>query len=301
MTKQYDQTNSKITEETFKPKAGKLKHNYTSELELKSLLIRIKNRKIKENDILSKNNDQKNTKINKYIDLYTKLNLKKYSDPKIQSKKIKIKNKLKEKIISISEDTVIDNYSYEKFGLIIMLMIKNILTKPQFSGYTYKDEFYSDAIFKIIKYLHNFDHKLISDRTGLPVNAFAYMSQYIHNSILFIIDLKKKESEKLKKQVILEHLNHDLQLKSQYIWNQAHFNDDEEIQNLINNSKITKIIKLEKIDNTLKDELIKLSDIINASNRVEITYPKNYTITFDEYNELRNLLKSKVNLIKSKI
>lgn len=289
-------SNQTITAQTFKPKS-KLKHNYTTELELKSLIIRIKNKRKN----LYPENEYLNSRINKYICWYILVNQTKYTQDDKKLKRSKLKSKLKEKIVHLSEITPIDVNSYENFGSIIMLMIKNILTKPQFSGYTYKDDFYSDAIFKIIKYLHNFDHNLISDRTGLPGNAFAYISQYIHNSILFIIECKKKESKKLKKQVILEHLGHDLQLKSDKIWAQDHFDEQKEQQKIIDNSEITETVILEKIDDSLYKELINLKSKIDESNRIEIIYPKSYKITFEEYNILRDLLKCKVNLIKSKV
>ena len=36
------------------------------------------------------------------------------------------------------------------------------MTKGQFRGYSYQDDFVSDSVFKILKYLDNFDHKKIS-------------------------------------------------------------------------------------------------------------------------------------------
>ena len=77
-------------------------------------------------------------------------------------------------------------------------MIKKILTKPQFSGYSFKDDFYSDASYKILKYIHNFDHTKTSKITGLHVNAFSYVSQIIHNSIIYIIGEHKKYNSRLQ-------------------------------------------------------------------------------------------------------
>ena len=134
--------------ETALPKIKiKLKHNYTSELELKSLLIRIKNDR---EDI---GNKDLNRRINKYIKWHTLISNKKYLQP---AKRNIVKNHLKDKVVELSVRTKIDPVSYERFGVVILLMIKNILKKPQFSGYTYKDEFYSDAVYKILKYLSNF-------------------------------------------------------------------------------------------------------------------------------------------------
>ena len=72
-------------------------------------------------------------------------------------------------------------------------MIKHILTKPQFSNYTFKDEFNSDATYKVVRYIYNFDHTKISKVTGKSVNAFSYVTQIIHNSIIFVINEMKKQ------------------------------------------------------------------------------------------------------------
>lgn len=270
-------------------KPQKTKHNYTSELELKSLLIRIKN---KRNGITDETN---NRKINKYIIWHTAVNNKKYEFP---SKRNLTKAKLKERIVLLSEVTCVDAKSYERFGEIILLMIKNILKKPTFSGYTYKDDFYSDAVYKILKYLHNFDHKLISDRTGQAVNAFAYISQYIHNSILFIINTKKKEQENIRKQISMEHLNHNFQINptdySQLkLWDAKAASGESDVS-------IVETIELSYISTSLVDELKKLEDDIERVTRLNLYYPKDYRISFDEYSILKEMLKGKVSIMRTK-
>lgn len=261
----------------------KTKHNYTSELELKSLLIRIKNSRA------DTGTERLNTRINKYIKWHTAMNAKKYATP---SKRNRIKGILKDRIIKDSEMTRVDDSSYERFGVIILLMVKNILKKPQFSGYTYKDDFYSDAVYKILKYLHNFDHTMISERTGTPVNAFAYISQIIHNSILFIINTKKKENDRLKLQVQMANLDHNLQLRTIQLVSD-HKREAEE-------TVITETVDLAKIDGTLVDEIVKLKDDIEKVDRMTINYPKDYRISFDEYNELKTMLKGKVSIVRKK-
>lgn len=267
---------------------SKTKHNYTSELELKSLLIRIKNQR---NGI---GTDLNNVKINKYIKWHTAVNNKKYDYP---SKRNILKGKLKERIVTLSEGTSVDSKSYERFGEIILLMVKNILKKPQFSGYTYRDDFYSDAVYKILKYLGNFDHTLISDRTGTPVNAFAYISQIIHNSILFIINTKKKEQENIRKQVAMEHLNHNLQLKGTEYQTFSLYNEKHAAQQ---ENQIVETIYLKPIKTSLVDEITKLQEEADRVTRLDVYYPKDYRISFDEYNELKDLLKGKISIMRAK-
>lgn len=283
----HEQEETQVLLDPDKPQ--KTKHNYTSELELKSLLIRIKNKRNGMSD------ETCNRKINKYIKWHTAVNTKKYDFP---SKRNITKAKLKDKIVTLSEITSTDQKSYERFGEIILLMIKNILKKPQFSGYTYRDDFYSDAVYKILKYLHNFDHKMISDRTGAPVNAFAYISQIIHNSILAIINTKKKEQENLKKQISMEHLNHEFQINpSDY--SQLKLWDDKKASEHTDVS-IVETIELKKIKTTLIDEIKKLEDEIEKVTRLNLYYPKDYKISFEEYNELKEMLKGKVSIMRSK-
>jgi len=276
-----------------KPK--RQKHNYTSELELKSLLIRIKN---KNSNLLedyvssSKLSDiQQNRKINKYIVVHTKLSKKKYNDYDIKQKAKTLRYKLKDKIIKLSEKVNIDKVSYEKFGEIILLMIKRILTKPQFSGYTYRDDFYSDAIYKILKYNYNFNHKLISKISNQPVNAFAYISQIIHNSVLYIINTKKKEQIRINSQVSLEILNHNLDIKDyEKNNNSKYLNEDHE-------SRIEHVVKLDIIPNSIIDE-VKLLREKFPDDYIKLIYPDDYNITLSEYNDLRKYL-NKFSILKN--
>lgn len=273
-------------------KKPRRKHNYTSELELKSLLIRIKNERV--TDIRDTSN---NRKINKYIKYHTSLNETKYDDLNLKEKRKRIKSKLKSKIISFSESTCIDKQSYEHFGFIIMLMIKNILRKPQFSGYTYTDDFYSDAVYKILKYLHNFDHKMISERTNQPVNAFAYVSQIIHNSIIYILNTKKKENDKLKAQVNAQNMAHSIFLSNHELID----NDSKHEKFNKRDVVITESITLNNIKESLVHEIHQLDSEIARVDHLNIYYPSDYKISFDEYNELKELLKGKVSIMRQEV
>ena len=274
---------AEFSEETVK-KEPRQKHNYTSELELKSLLIRIKNSR--EHDF----SEKYNKRINKYILWHTRINNKKYDNP---TKRNIVKSKLKEKAVQLSTECNVDKISYERFGEILLLMVKNILKKPQFSGYTYRDDFYSDAVYKILKYLGNFNHELISVITGQQVNSFAYISQIIHNSILFIINIKKKENENLRKQVSMEMVNHNLTLK----------NTDE----VFESKYLTKFeieeseeIHLDEIRISLLEEIKQMKFNEDGKHKYDIYYPRDYRISFEEYNDLKPYLKGKISIIRKK-
>jgi len=188
-----------------------MKHHYTNELELKSLIIRVKQTRkvdntVKSSQVLARTDKEtvkRNNIINKYIKWYTKILNRKNTN--IDSSKVKrVQNKLKDKVIKLSEDCCIDKNTYERFGYVIMQMISHIMTKSQFRGYSYQDDFTSDAVYKILKYLDNFDHTKISKISGQNVSAFSYITQIIHNSFLFIILKKKKDQEFITEQMILK-------------------------------------------------------------------------------------------------
>lgn len=266
-------------------KKERYKHNYTSEMELKSLLIRVKNKNFNK-DI---EDTKHNKRINKYIILFNKLNDKKYKDSEITARKNDIKRRIKYKIIKLSEITKVDDKSYNRFGEIILLMIKKILTKPQFSGYTYRDDFYSDAIHKILKYLHNFDHTLISDISGTEVNAFAYISQIIHNSVLYIINTKNKELNEIKKQtqagffnsalssIDMKYLEQQKMNESKYVSGFEKVDDKREITLTLNDIQKYDSLYNYIIENELENVKIKYID---------------YRISMEEYNLLKPLLKT---------
>jgi len=260
----------------------KMKHNYTSELELKSLLIRIKNKR------LNIGVPRHNTRINKYIIWHTAINAKKYEKPQ---KRNLLKAKIKLKIVQLSEETSVDAKSYERFGVIVLLMIKNILRKPQFSGYTYKDDFYSDAIYKILKYLNNFNHKLISKITNAPVNAFAYISQIMHNSILYIINTKKKETDRLRTYITQEQIANNIQT-TDIGWGIGK-------EPCTGSGEVT-ITRMFSIAELAPDTLLdKIEEIVNENadaHKFEINYPEDYEVSFYEFNRIKELSKDNIKL-----
>lgn len=260
------------------------KHNYTSEIELKSLLIRVKNKRIGKEF-----SEKYNNLLNRYVKLYVKINDIKYPQELIK-KKTDVKKRLKQRIVQLSEITNVNDESYERFGTIILLMIKKILTKSQFSGYTYKDEFYSDAIHKILKYLHNFDHTIISSISNAPVNSFAYISQIIHNSVLYILNNKKKENIHIQSQISMEILDHNYNIKNYKENKESVYQNEEE--------------SVFSVTVTGDDSAELLSVLESVSKRTEqkiiINIPKTLTISMQTYDELKPFLNGKINIIREK-
>ena len=269
-------------------KNSRQKHDYTCELELKSLLIREKNSKLE----LQNNSIRTNKRINELINLFVKLNTDKFQKS-LNSKKVKsLQNKIKDTIIKRSELVSIDRNSHERFGEIILLMIKNILKKPNFSGYTWKEDFYSDATYRVLKYLHNFNHTKTSEKTGQSVNAFSYISQIIHNSIVYIINTNNQEID------ITDKL-------SQTEGEELGIEKVKTLDKTSISEKINEKFIIQKQDLSNASLFNLLSEFVDSSNydkdfNYSFEYPKDYLISLDEFAKLRDILKGNISIIKAK-
>lgn len=232
---------------------------YVNEDELKSAIIRINN------GLIDVYNDNDLKRLRKYIN-------------KVKSKKLKsqrFKRTLRSYIVKISERNSIDRATFEEFGEMITLVIKNMLKKPNFSGYTYRDEFYSDTCYKILKYIKNFNHKLISKRSGQAVSAFAYVTQIVKNSLIFIIEQKKDETEKMKNLVSLESAE-----KVENV-NLSTYENLKETANLV--------VQINEIKQDLVSIMKKFLD--KTDDCITFEYNPEYKISLAEYEEIIKLRK----------
>lgn len=245
----------------------RIKHDYTNEIELKSLVIRERNKHLKTGSL-----DLNNT-INELIKEY------------IVSKDSNLKNEILEK----SQITQIDKNSHERFGEIVLLMIKRILTKPNYSGYSWQDEFYSTACYRVFKYIHNFDCTKKSERTGNSVSAFSYITQIIVMSILEVINRNHKHSEELEKYASLHNADYGITEESK---NSSTYNE---------NTIQEKEIIIENIENPLYENLREITS--KESGDLKIYYPKDYSISFDEYSKIQEITRGKrcISLIRLKV
>ena len=74
----------------------------------------------------------------------------------------------------------------EYIGSCILMIATRLATKPNFSGYSYKDEMISDGIENCLQYIHNFDPEKSQ-------NPFAYFTQIIWYAFLRRIQKEKKQ------------------------------------------------------------------------------------------------------------
>lgn len=237
------------------------KINYLCEPTLNSELLLINNAKLlKENENLF--ND---THLHEIEDLriqYEKLD----SDDSVGLQKTKrdIRNKIR--------DLSIITYVYRDdniFGEMAMQVIDNILKRPNFSGYSYKDEMKSLAIEHILKYTYKFDTYKQSQLSGQFVSAFTYISTIIFNAFVATINKQNSEHQKAKDEFMetqkLFHRDH----------NESTYGEEH--------SNIEKIIKIVNIESNIYDELQK---IILDCRDILVQYPDFYKIDMDEYDKI---------------
>ena len=92
-------------------------------------------------------------------------------------------------------------------GQSILLICNNLAKKPNFSGYSYKQEMISDGIIDCIAAVDNFD----PDRTN---NPFAYFTQIAWNAFI-------RRIHKEKKQTYIKHKNFQNSYLTNNLWSEA--------------------------------------------------------------------------------
>lgn len=92
----------------------------------------------------------------------------------------------------------------EYIGKAIMLICTNLAKKPNFSGYTYKQDMISDAIMDCLSAVDNFD----PNKTN---NPFAYFTQIAWNAFI-------RRIHKEKKQTYIKHKNFENSFLMNELW-----------------------------------------------------------------------------------
>jgi hypothetical protein len=95
-------------------------------------------------------------------------------------------NEAREKMI---DEPIIPEY----IGSCFLKIAEGLSHKPNFVGYTYREEMVMDAVENCIKAIMNYDVKKAT-RTGLP-NAFAYFTQITYYAFLRRIAKEKKQQD----------------------------------------------------------------------------------------------------------
>ena len=83
----------------------------------------------------------------------------------------------------------------EYIGVCISAICTKMATRPNFSGYSYKDEMVGDAIENCLYAVNNFDETKSAERSRSgAVNAFGYFSWIAWNAFIRRIAKEKKQS-----------------------------------------------------------------------------------------------------------
>lgn len=122
-------------------------------------------------------------------------------------------------------------------GQSILLICNNLAKKPNFSGYTYKQDMISDGIIDCVAAVDNFN----PDKTN---NPFAYFTQIAWNAFL-------RRIQKEKKQTYIKHKNYENSVLHEEHWEHSTIQlktneySDEVVRSFEN--KLTKIKKPSKL------------------------------------------------------
>lgn len=116
---------------------------------------------------------------------------------------IQYKNSLREAEEKNKSKPIVPNY----IGESILLICNNLAKKPNFSGYTYKQDMISDGIIDCVAAVDNFD----PDKTN---NPFAYFTQIAWNAFI-------RRIHKEKKQTYIKHKNFENSFLMNQLWDDA--------------------------------------------------------------------------------
>jgi DNA-directed RNA polymerase specialized sigma subunit len=160
---------------------------------------------------------------------------------------VEYRTKLQEAQREDKQKPQVSNY----IGQSILLICNNLAKKPNFSGYTYKQDMISDGIIDCIAAVDNFD----PDRTN---NPFAYFTQIAWNAFI-------RRITKEKKQTYIKHKNFENSFLMNELWNDAeniHLKANEYSSEVVRSyeNKLTKAKKQSKLSgieifSILKDEV----------------------------------------------
>ncbi len=241
---------------------------YLNEISLKKEMVLVNNaNKLKKDSTLKEYNN---------LDLLNELQ-KKYETETYNIRKGQIEEEFNNEV----QKCYIKDYSKETFGEMILMLIKNLLKKHCFSGYTqeWKEDFAIDAIDKILRYMHNFDPSKISERSGKRVKAFAYLTQITTQAFISVINKKNDEKHKSKNYDVISYSS----MYSESFVNKLYHND--------NQSRFTEPeIKYKEYYVKSLDEIIDILKDYNESNAIKITYPLEIkSIPLDVYAEIERV------------
>lgn len=90
----------------------------------------------------------------------------------------------------------LDGRVSNKLGSMFMMLATRYATKPNFSGYSYKDEMIAAGVLACVAGYNKFN-------TDRGTNAFAFFTSVVHNSFLQILN-KEKRQQDIRDQILVD-------------------------------------------------------------------------------------------------
>jgi len=196
----------------------------------------------------------------------------------------KIKRDIRNRIRDLSTLTYIHR-DKNVFGGMVMVVMNKIITRPNFSGYSYKPEMKSLATEHIFKYTWRFDSYRQSKISGQFISSFTYISTIIFNAFIATINKQNDEIKKIKSDFLeTQKMKHREPNRSTYG---------------LAASEIDKSVNIINIPGTLFEEIKKIKIDVGD---ILIKYPDDYKISMDEYNDITEYTKNgkfNINLVRA--
>lgn len=154
-------------------------------------------------------------------------------------------NQYKEKL-KTKPDARIPDY----IGICISAICNKMATRPNFSGYTFKEEMVGDAIENCLEAVNNFDSQKSMERSRSgSVNAFGYFSWIAWNAFIRRIAKEKKEIYIKYKNMQNLHIFDEFTVVDPYN-NEATNQIIEDFESKLTKTKKNSIVGIEKfVDN----------------------------------------------------
>jgi hypothetical protein len=194
------------------------------------------------------------------------------------------------------------NYSRQKFGEIVILINDNLLKKPCFRNYSenWTEDFKSNAIYKIFKYINNFDPEKISKITGKKISSFAYLTQITYMAFIEVINKRKNDTHDLMENMIpLQDLKPEHYVYSKFANESTYYPDEhreDDTEYFIFPSVNTFVV-----DNLICDTLYDVLKTIRIKfDKVHVTYPSTYHISMTEFKDIDKLGFDRMSLVKQR-
>ena len=194
------------------------------------------------------------------------------------------------------------NYSRQRFGEIVILINDKLLKKPCFRNYSenWTEDFKSNAIYKIFKYINNFDPEKISKITGKKISSFAYLTQITYMAFIEVINKRKNDTNDLMENMIpLQDLKPEHYVYSKFANESTYYPDEHRPDDT--EYFIFPLVSTFVVNGIICDTLYDVLKTIRTNHdKVHVTYPSTYHISMIEYEDINKLKFDTMSLLKTR-